>query len=150
MVVHPEKQNDPTDTKKGKHDLSLLFNKKKILKYFGSKNPFTTVQERKNVPESKKMDVDFYGVVTFEVGIPRNIVGMEYSNMLIENSSRMVFEAKQIVKRSFHDLESFFDFYSLEKRNSTCEPYTPKINREGQSIEIERVYPFVPHKFARK
>ena len=35
------------------------------------------------------LDVDFYGVVTFEVPL-KEIVGMEYSNMLIENSSRIV------------------------------------------------------------
>ena len=45
-------------------------------------------------------DVDFYGVVTFEV-THKEVVGMEFTNMLIENSSRFVSEASKITKKSF-------------------------------------------------
>ena len=90
--------------KKDLVDLSLIFNKRKILKYFGNKNPFTTVTEMKRgyspAGRDDNQDVDFYGVVTFEV-TNKEVVGMEFTNMLIENSSRFVFEASKITKRSF-------------------------------------------------
>jgi hypothetical protein len=41
---------------------------------------------------------------------------MDYSNMLIENSSRIVFEAKYINKKSFTNVESFFNYYQLENK----------------------------------
>jgi|LauGreDrversion4_2_1035121.scaffolds.fasta_scaffold507839_1 hypothetical protein len=50
--------------------------------------------------QNSSVDVDFYGVVTFEV-MMKEVVGMEYTNMLIEDSSRFVFEARTMVKRSF-------------------------------------------------
>lgn len=59
-----------------------------------------------------QQDIDFYGVVTFEVLI-KEIVGMEYTNTLIENSSRFVFEARTIIKRSFPTVKSFFNYYNL-------------------------------------
>lgn len=34
--------------------------------------------------------------------------------MLIENSSRFVFEARTIIKRSFEKVEDFFNYYKLE------------------------------------
>ena len=64
------------------------------------------------------LDVDFYGVVTFEVPL-KEIVGMEYSNMLIDNSSRIVFEARTITKRSFALVDHFFNYYHLNDEN-TC------------------------------
>jgi len=80
--------------KKDLVDLSLIFNKRKILKYFGNKNPFTTVTDAKGTAtKDENQKIDFYGVVTFEV-LQKDIVGMEFTNMLIENSSRFVFEAK--------------------------------------------------------
>jgi hypothetical protein len=63
--------------------------------------------------QSKTRDIDYYGVVTFEVQV-REIVGMEYSNVLIEDASRFVLEARTIVKRSFHNVDNFFNFYNLE------------------------------------
>jgi hypothetical protein len=90
----------------------------------------------------KKAAVDFYGVVTFEVKV-KDIGGMEYSNMLIENSSRIVFEGKSITKRSFANVQDFFNFYALEKRNTDAKPYTPQMDHINQRIEINRVYPFV-------
>ena len=100
-------------------DLSLIFNKRKILKYFGSKNPFTTVTDTVNPAKGKEdtSNVDFYGVVTFEV-LQKDIVGMEYTNMLIENSSRFVFEAREIVKKSFSNVQSFFNYYKLNPDGS--------------------------------
>jgi hypothetical protein len=140
VIVHPQKQDNTLLGSKKRHDLSLLFNKKKILKYFGSKNPFTNVTQ--TLPGSKN-EVDFYGVVTFEVEIKRNIVGMEYSNMLIENSSRIVFEAKKIQKRSFEGLPEFFAYYSLDERNKEGVPYTPEFLRHHEStIHILKAYPF--------
>lgn len=52
--------------------------------------------------------------MTFEIDY-KDVVGMEYSNMLIENSSRVVFEAKTLKKKSFHSLEAFFKFYRLDQ-----------------------------------
>ncbi len=60
----------------------------------------------------KQQDIDFYGVVTFEIDFG-DIVGMEYTNMLIENSSRIVFEGKSIKKKSFQTLADFFQYYDL-------------------------------------
>lgn len=98
-------------------DLSLIFNKRKILKYFGNKNPFTTVTEKKRgeplLGRDDNQDVDFYGVVTFEI-THKEVVGMEFTNMLIENSSRFVFEASKITKRSFQNVQSFFNYYKLD------------------------------------
>ena len=54
--------------------------------------------------------MDFYGVVTFEVEF-NEIVGMGYSNFLIKDSSRIVLEARTIIKKSFETLNDFFCFY---------------------------------------
>ena len=51
IVVHPPRQVPDKNQKQRKDfDLSLIFNKRKILKYFGTKNPFTTVTDQ--VPNS--------------------------------------------------------------------------------------------------
>jgi len=76
------------------------------LKYFGNKNPFTTVTELRE----GKQDVDFYGVVTFELEF-KEIVGMSYSNVLIQDSNRIVLEGRTIIKKSFENLDDFFYFY---------------------------------------
>lgn len=57
-----------------------------------------------------RQDVDFYGVVTFEVEF-NEVVGMGYSNVLIKHSNRIVLEAKTIIKKSFETLDDFFNFY---------------------------------------
>ena len=56
-------------------------------------------------------------MVTFEIPV-REVVGMEYSNVLIEDASRFVFEARTLVKRSFHNVDAFFNFYKLEREPS--------------------------------
>lgn len=43
---------------------------------------------------------------------------MEYLNMLIENSSRFVFEARTIIKRSFDKVEDFFNYYKLKNESN--------------------------------
>jgi len=48
-------------------------------------------------------DTDYYGVVTLEIDF-KDIGGIEYMNMLIENSSRICLESKHIVKQSFKTL----------------------------------------------
>jgi hypothetical protein len=63
---------------------------------FGKSSPYSTVQES----SQGQLEVDFYGVVTFEIDMSE-IVGMEYTNALIENSSRFVFEARTVIKKSF-------------------------------------------------
>lgn len=61
--------------------------------------------------------VDFYGVITFEMDI-NQVQGMEYTNMLIEHSSRVVFESKTLVKKSFKCLPDFFKHYGLDQNDS--------------------------------
>jgi hypothetical protein len=84
-------------------------------------------------------------VVTFEVSISE-IVGMEYSNMLIENSSRFVFEARTIIKKSFANVDNFFNYYNL---NSTTDLegeqqfYSPLLDKIGQKIKVQKAhFPF--------
>ncbi len=122
VCVHPPKQDEHSSSTKTKgkesntyeDQISFLFNKKKILKYFGNKNPFTTVTDSKD----GRQDVDFFGVVTFEVHF-NEIVGMEYLNMLVGYpSSRFVFEARTIIKRSFVKVEDFFNYYKLPTDHS--------------------------------
>jgi len=86
--------------------LSWQKQKKQILRLFGSRNPFTTLAGDK---------VDFYGVVTFELSHDE-IGGMECTNSLIPNASRLVFEAKTLRKKAFVTLEDFFVHYELEQR----------------------------------
>jgi hypothetical protein len=101
VVVHPSKEvTEPWDGDYTKIDFSWYKDKKNILKLFGNRNPFSTVSDKKDGTSS---EVDFYGVVTFEVDF-KEVVGMEYTNMLIENSSRVVFEARALLKKSFHSL----------------------------------------------
>lgn len=85
--------------------------------------------------------MDFFGVVTFEVQMRNGgIVGMEYSNMLIENSSRIVFEARTILKKSFASVDHFFTYYNLKGSES---PYSPNMDLLNQRIDVTRVYPFL-------
>jgi hypothetical protein len=62
----------------------------------------------------------------------KDIVGMEYSNVLIENASRFVFEARNIVKRSFANVEDFSTFHNLSEPESSY--YAPQINTKSQTI----------------
>lgn len=130
VVVHPQKTPDFTKSsvinKEQTCDDHFLYYKRQYIKYYGPNDPYSTVTKDitqtvdQNVgswcrPVKKKMpklDVDFYGIVTFELG-HQEIGGMEYSNMLIENSSRVVFEAKTATKRSFANVESFFNYYNM-------------------------------------
>ena len=60
---------------------------------------------------------------------------MEFTNMLIENSSRFVFEAKLITKKSFTTVESFFNYYKLDPNGDEYQMYyTPKLDKKGQKI----------------
>lgn len=48
VVVHPPKDgtsSQSTRKSNSEDQIAFLFNKKKILKYFGNKNPFTTVTD---------------------------------------------------------------------------------------------------------
>jgi hypothetical protein len=105
--VHPSKKvAEPQAGDYRKIDFSWQKNKKNILKLFGNRSPYSTVVDKKSLGGNSSggsSDIDFYGVVTFEVDY-KEVVGMEYTNMLIENSSRVVFEAKTLVKKSFHSL----------------------------------------------
>ena len=72
--------------------------------------------------------------------------------MLIQNSSRFVFEASTITKRSFANVNCFFNYYKLEKKlltlstksQKTCEThyYKPTLDEMTQTILVDRVYPF--------
>ena len=55
---------------------------------------------------------DFFGVIAFELNFD-DVGGMECSNSLIKDFSRMVFEADKLKKIAFDDLESFFAYYKL-------------------------------------
>lgn len=88
------------------YDPFYLLSKKEILKLFGNKNPFTTVTELRR----GRQEVDFYGVVTFEVE-SKEIVGMNYTNNLLKDTNRIVFEARTIIKKSFENVEDFYNFY---------------------------------------
>ena len=57
--------------------------------------------------------MDFFGVVTFEVD-HADIQGMECTNSLIHNFSRLVLEAKICHKKTFLSLEDFFAHYNLD------------------------------------
>lgn len=82
------------------------------MKYFGNKNPFSTVTDviDTSTQTGSRQEVDFYGVVTFEVELA-DIVGVSYSNVLVFQN-RIVFESKTITKRSFPTVDDFFSFYS--------------------------------------
>lgn len=84
-------------------------------------------------------------MVTFEVPLTE-IVGMEYTNTLIEHSSRFVFEARTIIKKSFDTPASFSNHYNLDICSSSSTSknsyYTPKLDRLNQTLDIDRVYPF--------
>eukprot|EP00347_Sterkiella_histriomuscorum_P004028 403362021 len=122
------------------YDSFYLLNKKKILKLFGNKNPFTTVTDMKG----GRQDVDFYGVVTFEVEF-KEIVGMGYVNNHMRGHNRIVLEARTIIKKSFENVEDFYGFYYPEGL-ADCEAeddfYRPKINNLKQTIEINQSFPY--------
>ena len=98
------------------------------MKLFGSRNPYTTKTQDK---------VDFFGVVTFELSF-EDIGGMECSNSLIENFSRLVFEAKGTTKKAFTTLEEFFHHYNLPL-NSTRH-YEPALDVESGRIRVKTVW----------
>ena len=115
VVVHPERElASPTHNQKrfienlDFSEVSWQKQKKQILRLFGTRNPFTTIDGEK---------VDFFGVVTFEVS-HEEIGGMECSNSLIVNFSRLVFEAKILRKKAFATLEDFFLYYELDTQES--------------------------------
>lgn len=58
---------------------------------FGDRNPFAQQMDGKT---------DFFGAVSFELSFDQ-VEGMECSNSLIKDFSRVVFEANNLVKKSF-------------------------------------------------
>ena len=133
VIVHPARElSSPTHNQKlfienlGFSELSWQKQKKQILRLFGSRNPFTTCEGEK---------VDFYGVVTFEVN-HADIGGMECSNSLIHQFSRLVFEAKTLRKKAFVTLEDFFIHYNLETRPDQKLHYVPTLNHQDNKIEV--------------
>lgn len=97
-------------------------NKKLQLK-LGERNPFC-----QQVDWNK---TDFFGVVAFELSFD-DIEGMENSNSLIKDFSRLVFEANLLRKVTFASLESFFDHYDLPTKAKGL--YAPSINERGHGI----------------
>jgi len=87
-------------------------------------HPFTTYDGEK---------ADFYGVVTFEVDFDQ-IGGIECSNSLIENFSRLVLEAKTLRKKAFKSLDDFFAHYELP--TSSKKHYWPSLNKKDGKIEV--------------
>jgi hypothetical protein len=81
-------------------------NKKRLLKLFGNRNPFS--QQTNN-------RTDFFGVVAFELLID-DIAGFDCTNSLIRDFSRMVFEAKNVKKLTFETLTDMFGHYKLPLR----------------------------------
>lgn len=73
---------------------------------FGDRNPFAQQEAKKT---------DFYGVVAFELSFD-DVEGMECSNSLIKDFSRVVFEANKLKKINFESLDTFFNYYRLEKK----------------------------------
>jgi len=114
-------------------DFLWQFNRRKILKLFGHKCPYST-------QDPTTGEVDFFGVVAFEVA-HADIVGMEYSNMLIENSSRFVLEGKSIKKLSFNTLREFLTYYELPSE-PTGDYYKPYLSNSNDVLELKRVFPF--------
>ena len=76
-------------------------------------------------------------MVTFELSF-EDIGGMECSNSLIENFSRLVFEAKGTTKKAFTTLEEFFHHYNLPL-NSTRH-YEPALDVESGRIRVKTVW----------
>lgn len=137
VVVHPAREiSSPTHNQKrfienlDISELSWQKQKKQILRLFGSRNPFTTIEGEK---------VDFYGVVTFELA-HEDIGGMECSNSLILNFSRLVFEAKTLRKKTFVTLEDFFAHYCLEQAPKNFNHYVPILNRKEGKIEVRTAW----------
>lgn len=74
-------------------------------------------------------------MVTFEV-THADIGGMECTNSLIHNFSRLVFEAKTLRKKAFVTLEDFFTHYGLDQRPNPSLHYVPTLNRQENKIEV--------------
>ena len=126
VVVHPAREiSSPTHNqalfiqKLNIAELSWQKQKKQILRLFGGRNPFTTMDGEK---------ADFYGVVTFELSHD-DIGGMECSNSLIHKFSRLVFEARKLRKKAFISLEDFFAYYELDEQPNPKLHYVPTFNR---------------------
>jgi len=83
--------------------------------------------------------VDFYGVVAFEVK-QADIGGMECTNSLIHQFSRLVFEAKTLQKKAFVTLEDFFAHYELEQQPDPKLHYVPSLNRAESKIEVRTAW----------
>jgi len=60
--------------------------------------------------------------------------------VLIEDASRFVLEAQTIVKRSFQNVDNFFNFYNLDAGDQSY--YRPQLDRQHQMIRLNRVFPF--------
>lgn len=107
-------------------------NKKLQIRLFGDRNPFTQQEAKKT---------DFYGVVSFELNFD-DIEGMECSNSLIKDFSRVVFEANKLKKVNFESLDTFFNYYKLPKTKKPTETgyYQPTINASGHGIEIRTAF----------
>ena len=138
VAVHPVRElSSPTHNQKlfienlNMSELTWQKQKKQILRLFGSRNPFVTCEGEKKV--------DFYGVIAFEVDL-NNIGGMECTNSLIHQFSRLVFEAKTLRKKAFTTLEDFFTHYELEQRPDPNLHYVPTLNRTESKIEVRTAW----------
>ena len=135
MVVYPSREiSQPTHDQNqfisnlSLSQLSWQRNKKQILRLFGSRNPFSTIVGDQ---------VDFFGVVTFELAFG-DIGGFEYSNSLIENFSRFVFEANVVHKKSFESLTDFFTYYGLA--HETTRHYQPTLCLQEGRIRVKTAW----------
>ena len=75
--------------------------------------------------------------MTFELEF-KDVSGMECTNSLIEDFSRLVFEARHLKKRDFERLEDFFRYYDLhtEPKNH----YRPILNRKEGRIQVRTAW----------
>ena len=78
-------------------------------------------------------------MVAFEVD-HNDIGGMECTNSLIHQFSRLVFEAKSLRKKAFTTLEDFFTHYELEQRPDPNLHYVPTLNRTESKIEVRTAW----------
>ena len=135
-------------------NLARLFatSSKHLLRLRGAGNPFITKinikKEKSDVSgketESSAQEAEFCGVVTFEVSF-KEIVGMEFTNMLVKYSSRVVFEAKTIKKLSFENINDFFQYYKIDEdiKNVNKKAYYKPFGSEcGQKLKVRQVFPF--------
>ncbi len=107
--------------------------RKKILT-FATKNPFGTFDD------AGKMD--FFGAVAFELEF-KDIRGMEYSNVLVKDSSRIVFEARRLSKATFGSLDTLLEYYGFDQENrATRGYYVPRTSQDKTKFLLKKVYPF--------